>query len=167
MALLFTLVHGEAPCWNIATNVEHSVEVLMQCFQEKKTVQDCVQRMALYDVQCADCALGFGQCVFDGCPHEHTGQFMSCILDCLPKAEHCFEEDKIAQLRAPLAEGKCTDAQDMSHMKDAETYIENCAKETTDEAGFVSCMEADGFTAGCAECIGTYLQCVIKDCPHE
>merc|ERR1719326_833035 len=43
--------------------------------------------------------------------------------------------------------------------------ITTCVQSTNSQAAFLSCIEKDGFTAGCADCVSTYVGCIMNDCP--
>merc|ERR1719277_919390 len=69
-------------------------------------------------------------------------------------------------LEAALA-GQCTSAQDMAKAEGLEQDIPACMQKSQTASGIAACIEADGFTAGCSQCVGTYGACVIEKCGTE
>merc|ERR1719293_407949 len=52
----------------------------------------------------------------------------------------------------------------MSLAQNLEKEIPSCMQQSQTAAGIAACIEKDGFTAGCAQCVGTYGVCVIDKC---
>merc|ERR1719327_1051697 len=47
------------------------------------------------------------------------------------------------------------------------TDIPACMKTSKTETEMVQCIQQDGFSAGCAQCVGTYAKCIATDCGSQ
>merc|ERR1719499_2388534 len=65
------------------------------------------------------------------------------------------------------AGGACTGSQDMSIASKLNEDIPTCMQESQTASGIAACIEKDGFTAGCADCVGTYGACIIDKCASQ
>merc|ERR1719277_90965 len=63
--------------------------------------------------------------------------------------------------------GQCTSAQDMAKAEGLAQDIPACMQQSQTASGIASCIENDGFTAGCSQCVGTYGACVIDKCGSQ
>merc|ERR1719188_2658158 len=74
---------------------------------------------------------------------------------------------KKSSLEMALATDQCTSAQDMAKAEGLAQDIPACMQQSQTASGIAACIEADGFTAGCSQCVGTYGACVIDKCGTE
>merc|ERR1719232_1472859 len=85
---------------------------------------------------------------------------------CLDTLNTCsgwhITEEFAPKLAAPEA-GKCN-AKDTSMAGQLQTDIPNCLQQTQSVSGIAACIEKDGFSAPCAQCVGTFGSCIISDC---
>merc|ERR1719195_2236740 len=139
----------------------------MQESQTASGIAACIEKDG-FTAGCAQCVGTYGACVIDECGSQceadPTGAACkTCYTDkCLPAFYTCSGFPKPA-LEAPLA-GQCTSAQDMNLAEGLEKDIPACMQESQTASGIAACIEKDGFTAGCAQCVGTYGACVIDKC---
>merc|ERR1712061_713824 len=86
-----------------------------------------------------------------------------CYTDkCLPAFYTCSGYPK--QADSDAATGQCTSAKDMELGADLAKDIPACMESSKTATEFVQCIQKDGFSAGCADCVGTYAGCVVDKC---
>merc|ERR1719461_1958464 len=63
------------------------------------------------------------------------------------------------------ASGACMNSQDEQLLSKLSADIDACVESTNSEATFGACLEKDGFTDGCTQCVETMVGCIMTDCP--
>merc|ERR1719262_768905 len=144
----------------------------MQRAQTAAGIAACIEADG-FTAGCSKCVGTYGACVIDKCGSEceanPTGAACkTCYTDkCLPAFYSCSGFPKPSSLEMALATDQCTSAQDMKLGADLSKDIPTCLQSSNSEAAFVQCIEADGFTAGCAECVGSFAGCITTECATQ
>merc|ERR1719350_1599817 len=155
---------------NLAEGLEKDIPACMQESQTASGIAACIEKDG-FTPGCAQCVGTYGACVIDKrgsqCEADPTGAACkTCYTDkCLPAFYTCSGFPKPA-LESALA-GQCTSAQDMNLAEGLEKDIPACMQESQTASGIAACIEKDGFTAGCSQCVGTYGACVLDKCDSQ
>jgi len=134
--------------------------------QTASGIASCIEADG-FSAPCAGCVGTYGACVIDNCLSQCSDPTSSACTTCyntkcMPAFTACTGFPSPSELAAPEA-GKCN-SQDLSIATQLSTDIPKCLQESQTASGIASCIEADGFSAPCAGCVGTYGACVIDNC---
>merc|ERR1712223_2035333 len=131
----------------------------MQTSKTETEMVQCIQKDG-FTAGCALCVGTYAKCIADKCgtqcKADPTGAACkTCYTDkCLPAFYTCSGYPKEANSDAET--GQCTSAKDMELGADLAKDIPACWKSSKNGDEFVQCIQKDGFSAGCADCVGTY-----------
>jgi len=143
------------------------------CMENTKSTPDliaCFEKDG-FSAGCSQCVGDYAMSIAKNCPTEcHNGWNATC--------QACVEGKSLPAFLScsgykpkdlmPKTAGKCTSPEDSKLWESRlEKDMPLCMKQTQTAKGIAACIEKDGFSAGCSECVGNYGMNITMKCGNE